>query len=349
MAVTDGINCAHTTNPGTLTFGDIRARVFSALGFVDPSLVSNPRDLESLRSQLYRMLGYASMGGVYPPDMRELLADWINSAQQQLWRRMGGQGAAPAPLVADDDLAVVDGESILGVAIYLAKLHAGEPDAKAWGDLSERNTRYPPGAKPAIDAHIRSANELIYRRYDALHVERYFSWQLQAGVGLYALSANAEGQGVNPQSDKILDPYKIRSVRYRSDAGGWQNLAHGIPSHAQEAMLGRPSHFDVRDCIRVWPVPEATEGSLVVSGHWGPDAFIDDDDYPSVDGELVYLLATANAKSQFGQQDAQLYVQQFESHLGRLVAGAHGVARYLPGFREADFVYSIPRPEVPFP
>ena len=349
MAVTDSIQCSCSSGQ-SVTFGDIRQRVFAALGFVDPSRVTDVRDLESLRGQLYRMIGYASAGGVYPPGMAELLADWINSAQQQLWRRMGETGQAPARLVANDDVAQYDGEAILSLAVFYAKAHAGATDAKAWQDAAERNIRLPAGARAAVDQHIRSANELIYRRYDALHLRYFFSWQFAAGVSRYCLADNDEATDNPPQNDKRLDAYRVLSATVETDGGARYELGHGSPRYARQDMTGRPTHFELTGCIRVWPTPEDADSAAILECYCEPQGFTDDADYPSVDAELLYLLATANAKSQFGQNDAQLYVQQFESHLGRLTSGTHGTRRYVPGgYRSADMVYVAPKPEVPFP
>ena len=40
---------------------------------------------------------------------------------------------------------------------------------------------------------------------------------------------------------------------------------------------------------------------------------------------------------------------QFEVHLGKLIAGSHGMNRYVPGgYTEADYIYTAPVPSVPF-
>lgn len=350
MPITDAINCTCTDSTGYRTLAQLRADVYAALGFVDPRDITQSRTLSELRAELFSMLGFAAMGASYPPGMSSLLDNWINEAQQTIFRRMGLSGAAPVRLTADADVPEFDPTLVLALACYLGKSHYGKADAKEWKEIAERSMRFPPGAEAAVNRHLQSAHTLIYRRYDSLRMERFFTWDLTADVALYDFPDNAEGQGGTPQCTKKLDPYKVRWVGVKDAAGGWRPLTQGIPDVMQGYDLsGPPTHFDFRQCIQVWPAPDATEGQLVVRGSYGPEDFAADADLPSVDDELVCLLATANAKAQYQQPDANLYTAQFEVHLSKLIAGSHGTKRYIPGVRtDADYVYVRPRPEVPF-
>lgn len=350
MAITDSINCDCVDSTGYRTLAELRADVYAALGFVDPNDITDSRELSDLRAELFRMLGFAAMGASYPPGMSDLLDDWLNNAQQAIWRRCGFTGAPPAKMVNGSDTNTLDASLVLAMACYLGKAHYGKADAKEWKEIAERDLRFPPGAAAAVDRHLKSANTLIYRRYDSLRTERFFTWDLQAGVALYDFPDNEEGKGTTPQCTKKLDPYKIRWVGIKDFDSAWRPLTQGIP----EPMLGYdlsgpPTHFEFRQCIHVWPAPDTTQGQLIVRGHYGPEDFTDDTDTPTVDDELVYLLAVANAKAQFKQPDANLFMSQFEVHLSKLIAGSHGVRRFVPGVRtDADYVYVQPRPEVPF-
>ena len=344
MAITDAINCDCTDVTGARTFGTLRSAIYSALGFVDPLLATDVRTLAALRAELFRMLGFAAMGANYPPGMSDLLDDWLNTAQQQLWRRLGLLETLPARMTLDADVNTLDATAVLAMATYLGKSHYARPDAKEWKEIALGSIRYPIGLQAAVGQHLKSAHALIYRRYDALRTERFFSWPLTAGVALYDFPDNAE------VCTKELDPYKIKSVHVADVDGGRRKLTQGIPDRAfGYETSGIPTHFEIRSCIHVWPAPEATEGHLVIRGHFGPEAFAADADQPGVNDELVYLLALANAKAQYQQQDANLYMAQFESHLGKLVAGSHGTRRYVPGgHRDVDYIYTAPKPLVPF-
>ena len=68
-----------------------------------------------------------------------------------------------------------------------------------------------------------------------------------------------------------------------------------------------------------------------------------------MDDELVFLLALANAKAHYGKPDANNYIQQLETMMLNLVAGAHNTRRYVPGRDDrCDMVYTRPVPLVPF-
>ena len=113
-------------------------------------------------------------------------------------------------------------------------------------------------------------------------------------------------------------------------------------------MTGRPERYEFRQCIEVWPTPDVTDGQLVIKGHFGLEAFADDSDVTTIDDELVFLLATANAKAHYRQPDAQNYVAMFETHLRKVIASTHGTRRYIPGQSYHQNAYVEPKPETPF-
>ena len=345
MAITDAINCECSETSGSRTFGELRSALYSALGFIDPLSASDKRTLTNLRAQLFRMLGFAAMGTSYPPGMSDLLTDWLNEAQQQLWRMIGLGDPLPSRMTADSHENTLDATAVLAMACYLAKTHYGKPDAKEWKEIALGGIRFPVGGKAGVEQHLKAAHALIYRRYKALHMERFFSWPLTAGVALYDFPANAEACA------RKLDPYRVKSVHVTDNNGARRPLTLGIPDRAfGYHMEGPPTHYELRSCIHVWPTPEATEGHLIIRGAFEAGAFAADNDQPGVDDELVYLLALANAKAHYKQADAQLVMAQFEVHLGKLVAGSHATARYVPGAYppDVDYIYTAPKPLVPF-
>jgi hypothetical protein len=54
----------------------------------------------------------------------------------------------------------------------------------------------PPGMTDLLNSFLQEAQELLYRRYEVLRTERFFSWPLTAGVTLYDLPDNAEGDAL---------------------------------------------------------------------------------------------------------------------------------------------------------
>ncbi len=201
----------------------------------------------------------------------------------------------------------------------------------------------PPGMAVLLNDFLQSAQEALYRRYDVLRTERFFSWPLEVGVRLYDLAANAE------TCTKEIDPRKLTWVGIERD-GIWSPLVAGIPPELySHDVTGRPERYEVRQCIEIWPAPEETNGNLVMKGRFGLEAFAADEDKTTIDSEMVFLLALANAKAHYGQSDANNYVAQLETMMQNLVAGAHQTRRYVPGRKPpGDTVYVQPRPLVPF-
>jgi hypothetical protein len=201
----------------------------------------------------------------------------------------------------------------------------------------------PPGMAALLNSFLIEAQELLYRRYDVLRTERFYSWSLQAGVRMYDFDANDE------TCTKRLDPRKVTWVGLVRD-GLWCPLTCGIPPEMYSTNgSGWPLRYEIRQCIEVWPAPAATEGSLVIKGHFGLEAFAADTDKTTIDDRLIFLLALSNAKAHYGRPDAGNYVQELETMMGNLVAGTHHTQRYLPGHdRRQDWVYSQPRPTEPF-
>lgn len=208
----------------------------------------------------------------------------------------------------------------------------------------------PPGMADLLNSFLQEAQELLYRRYHVLRTERLFSWDFVAGTRLYDLPDNEEGQGGTPECTKKLDPRNVTWVGIVRD-GQWCPLQPGIPPELySQDQTGWPSRYEIRQCIEVWPVPDETNGSLVVKGHFGLEAFAADTDKATIDDRLIFLLALANAKAHYGDADAGNAMQEMEMYLYGLVGGAHQTRRYIPGSdARADMVYVRPKPTVPFP
>lgn len=202
----------------------------------------------------------------------------------------------------------------------------------------------PPGMADLLNSFLVQAQEFLYRRYDVLRTERLYTWPLQQGVRFYDVDANAE------TCTKRLDPRKVTWVGVERD-DQWYPLVCGIsPTLYSSNPTGWPTRYEIRQCIEVWPAPDDTAGSLVVKGHFGLEAFAADTDKTTIDDQLVFALALANAKAHYRQPDANNYVAQMETMMRNLVAGSHHTRRYVPGDDgRSDYIYTRPKPSEPFP
>lgn len=187
----------------------------------------------------------------------------------------------------------------------------------------------PPGMAALVDEFLSSAQVLLARRYPELVSERFFTWLMVVGTRFYNVSADVEGVTA---PDYILDPRRVTWVGVEDLNGTFIPMIEGIhPTlYTSESNKGLPTYYEIRQNIEVFPAPDQAY-NLQIKGHYGLLPFTDDADVVTIDDELIFLLALANAKSHYGQPDAQIYFTQATSYLGQLNAGAHGTARYVPG------------------
>jgi hypothetical protein len=129
--------------------------------------------------------------------------------------------------------------------------------------------------------------------------------------------------------------------------GHYRQMHRGIsPYLSTQDDTGWPTHYEVRQCIEVWPIPSESTGKLIVKGHFIETPLIADTDKPEMDDQLVYLRAVAMAKAHYSQPDASAYMKDANDYLAKLVAGMHAGRTYNP--RRSMFIdYSEPRAETP--
>lgn len=344
---------------------------------------TNNKTLKQLRDDLARRLGYGAQVDNLPPGMTELLNSFLTEAQELLYRRYdvlrterfyswalqegvtlytpaNNDEAAmlPTPTLAAFTTATAGGTLTAGTYSYrvAAKNANGTTLASAAATIATTGATStvtvnwnavaaPTGASPVTgyDIYGRTAGGEL----------------LLASVGLvttYTDTGATAPSGALPTANttavclKTLDPRKITWAGVEH-MGIWYPLICGIPPelYSNNITGWRPSHYEVRQCIEVWPKPAATEGSLIIKGDFGLEAFAADTDKTTIDDRLVFLLALANAKAHYGKPDANNYVQQMETMLLGMVAGSHQTRKYIPG-RESrtDYVYTMPVPTVPF-
>lgn len=192
----------------------------------------------------------------------------------------------------------------------------------------------PPGMASLVDEFLSSAQTQMAQRFPELVTERFYSWTMVAGTRFYATDSDDEG-ATSP--DFVLDPRKITWVGIEDLNGAFYPLIEGIDPvlYTSEANQGLPVRYEIRQSLEVFPAPDAAY-TLQVKGRPKNFAFASDSDVATIDPELVFLLALANAKSHYRQSDAQNYFTQATTYLGQLTAGTHGTARYVPGAKQPD-------------
>lgn len=211
--------------------------------------------------------------------------------------------------------------------------------------FSAQAANLPPGMPELLDSFLQDAQRALYRRYDVLDTERFFTWNMKAGDRFYDVDGNDDA------CTKRVDMRKITWAGVSRDGEAWTELWCGIDPvrYSMSDLTGRPDSYEVRQCIEVWPAPDDDAYKLRIKGHFGLQPFAADDDQTTIDDSLVFLLALSNAKAHYGQPDAGNYIAELETMMQDLVAGTHQTRRYIPGRRgPGDGVYVEPKPTVPF-
>lgn len=279
------------------------------------------------------------------PVTNEQIDNALRRARYTVWNR----GEALPAMVDDDDYSTIHFLPIELLAIANLKARLNQADAANYRKdfekyIGDTERRSPGDAVNAVKRLIQSAQEQLYRRYDVLRTERFYSWPITAGTRLYDIPENQE------ECSKRLDARKISWVGIERD-DIWTPLRCGIPPELYSHSLdGTPQRYEIRQCIELWPTPDETRGRLVIKGRFGLEPFTEDYHRTTIDDQAVFLLALANAKAQYGQSDGPNYTAQLETLISGLVAGSHHTRTYVPGNRRpGDRTYAIPRTTEPFP
>lgn len=189
----------------------------------------------------------------------------------------------------------------------------------------------PPGMAELIDDFLAGAQTQLFLQYPQLETERFFSWTSVADERFYDIAGNDEQTAGSPCT-KVLDPKKITWVGIEDGNGSWVPLSEGIDPtlYTSADNSGKPYCYEIRQELEVFPAPEDTSYTIWIKGHFGLLPFTDDGHVTSIEPEVVFLLALAGAKAHYNQPDAQLYFTQATNRVGKLTAGLHGTARYVP-------------------
>jgi hypothetical protein len=187
----------------------------------------------------------------------------------------------------------------------------------------------PPGMAALVQDFLTSAQTFLYRRYLQLHTKRLFRWKVNPGQRYYSLLDNDENvlEGVNPDYAKTIEWAGIQDSR-----NVWYPLIQGIPPQLYTMITKpwRPARYEIRGSIELYPAPDQTYW-LWMKGHFGLMPFTLSTQSTTIDCELVFLHALANAKSHYGQPDANNIEAQANAYRAELIAATHQTAHYLPG------------------
>lgn len=197
--------------------------------------------------------------------------------------------------------------------------------------FSNQAANPPPGMAALVNEFLISAQTFLWRKYPALQTRRMFRWKLTAGQRFYSILDNDE----DVLASYHMDPNKqIEWVGIQDTRNVWYPMVEGIPPQLYTMIdkPWRPSRYNIRGVIEVYPIPDQTY-FMWMRANFGLLSFAADSDYCTIDSELLFLHALANAKAHYGQPDAANIESQMKDYRGELVAATHATAHYVPGTR----------------
>ncbi len=195
--------------------------------------------------------------------------------------------------------------------------------------FSNQASNPPPGMAALVNDFLFDAQATLYRDYLALHTRRLFRWKIIPGQRFYSLLDNDE----DILAGYHLDPTKtIEWVGIQDTRNVWYPVIEGIPPSLYTMLTKpwRPARYSIRQCLEIYPAPDQTYW-LWISGNLGLGSFANDSDQTTIDSNLVFLHALANAKAHYGQPDANNMQARANAYRGRLIAGTHATGHYIPG------------------
>jgi hypothetical protein len=277
--------------------------------------------------------------GGYNPQARSAYSVGVSGAQDLQWSRANpGDGAISAIAfrmrsasnVPPSDTAVDCDCTSVSTYRTLSQLRVSM--ARRLG-YSAQSGNLPPGMADLLNEFLQDAQQQLYLNPSnlALRTERFYYWDMVPGQRFYGIADS------DPTCPKILNQYRISWVGFEDLNKRWTTLVEGIEPEMYTSLSltpGYPTHYEVRECIEVFPAPQA-EYRLYVKGHFGLEPFAADGDRTTIDDQAVFLLALANAKRHYLKPDADVVYSQASNYLRSLIAGTHATARYIPGSKQA--------------
>lgn len=282
--------------------------------------------LLTLRNRLMIRLGFAAQLSFPPPGMTELLNDFLQDAQQQMYRRP----AAPERMKRWWQIPIVEGQRHYDIPSITSGFRTDIATTQdAGGDYITRvagsfiTDGFAVGQIVTIAGGTNTGLRVTILAVTALQL---------TFVESVVLTTEAAGSSVAVSTVNYIsaDHRRVDHV-YLQDGNQWWPMIEGIdPMMYNQVSRQQPEYYQWTSTLEVWPEPSQSY-ILWIYGIFGLLPFAADTDVTTIDPELVFLLALANAKMHYGQRDAQTYYRQAEVFLRQVNAENHGRKRYIPG------------------
>lgn len=195
----------------------------------------------------------------------------------------------------------------------------------------------PPGTKELFDQLLLDAQNFLFDQYSHFRTARFFRWPLLEGVRFYDLDANDDTCPKKLSAEHLIwvgitrmgDPDSLKGEQ-------WEPLICGIrpEQYSGGPLQSWPTHYEIRQCIEVYPAPGPNAGYLRIKGHFGLAPFTADDHKTTLDPDLIFYHAAADYFTTGPRPDpnkARGFAGLERSRLRDLVASSHQTRRYFPG------------------
>lgn len=187
----------------------------------------------------------------------------------------------------------------------------------------------PPGMADLLDDFLQEAQRFLYEKVASFRQSRFFEWNIEQGVRFYGFDDH------DPQC-AVMVPELVEGV-YVCDGPAsqerWIELAGGIDPrlYSTGQYESWPARYEFRQCIELWPAPDARGGKLRIKAKSEILPFTSDTDKTTIDADIVFMHALANAKAHLNKPDAQQYMGMVQSRIADLIAASHATNRYISG------------------
>lgn len=158
-----------------------------------------------------------------------------------------------------------------------------------------------------IDSMIKSAQEQLYQQFD---------W-----VELRAINERVTGSNqqfydypIDCNSERILGMWVLWGGQYMPMQEGIKAEQRNIP------IGGVPQRYERRDQIEIWPIPSSNEYKIRTEYIKTLAPLVNNSDRLTLNSQMVFLHALANAKTHYNQKDAVTYSSQLDALMLQLKA-----------------------------
>ncbi len=176
--------------------------------------------------------------------------------------------------------------------------------------------------------HLNRAQKFLYWKFNWRDLIATFTFQTAAGVTEYdypTIARVIDGVEVIDQ----LEPRRITSTTLERSTTRAPMFDGINPILYSTTQSQQPFRYEPRLQLEVFPTPDKAY-PVFLQGYVRIRRFKDQDDFCTVDADMVLLVATANLKATWGQDDASSYQQEAASLFKSLNGADHGLQRHIP-------------------